>query len=704
MKMLMTLFVFAFMLSVFCGQAPSMWRDVAPLPTMAPAEGGGLARLTPTAEGQQATPEAQSSGDEHEQHDHGEGDVMATPFPLRTATAVAPMADAGEESGATSGLEEGEVSGAAEEAATDDRGSGPEPGALDGVRGVQGALVRVTMAGEVGLLLDELPTDMQPRVVEALRALPEEAWLARAERQMRLTRLRLNFRDSSSPGKGQLPLPQPDQWSIALDEAGLELRTVQGHRLLMVGYTFSTTILSDAASLAHSEPALADVGGVWQEYFVLPADPDMLLQRTGRACINDAGFPPNSVDTQNAGHFFDFDRQNCFEVLAARVGAIETRLRFERVAWNEALADRVRTPLPQQEGGADLAVVGEDLAWNYLSYRFVTENDCAFVEEAVTAPGWRRLLHFEATVHNVGDRPLHIGRAVAEGGPAESGESVFVYAPCHDHVHYRHYGLFTLDEGELESSKQAFCVQSTDRMSNHELSPLTHDYSCRFQGIQVGWVDEYISGLDTQWVDVTDLEIGPEGRTVVLGFVSNPEGFLCEGMPGFDENGGLLWEPSGLQTEEGVEILRPQCVFAADWDRNNVETFEVFIPPAGSMVTAPCGNGELGPLRDCGFEPLEIDGLELACRVGQQVDLHLALEAQAAPVVLRACERSAALGTGIACSYLQSLSNQTLENSGLLSFTCPTVRDGEADAGNFSLYVAPLWPDDEAGEVTVDGG
>lgn len=686
MKTLSGLFVFAFLFSFLCGQSQSL------SPTVAPAvDGGGLSPVESTAA---ASP---TTGAHDHDHEHEHGQLEATAGAPQTATAETP-GDAAP----------GEATAAAATATTapapqqDEDGDGAA--GVRALQGVEGALVRVTLASQVGVLLDDYPAEMRARVVEALRELPQEAWLARAERQARLTRLRLNFRDSSAPGKGQLPLPQPDQWSIALDDAGLEIRTVQGHELLMLSYTLTTTILTDAASLAESEPALAEVGDVWEERFLLPADPDMLLQRTGRACINDAGFPPNSVDSQNAGHFYDDDRQNCFEVLAARVGAIETRMRFARIAWDDALAGRVRTPLPETGQGADLQVVGPDLENNYITYRYVAENDCAFVEGAVGAPGWRRLLHFEATVHNVGDGVLHIGRTTAGGGPQESGESVFVYAPCHDHVHYRHYGVFTLDEGELAASKQAFCVQSTDRMSNHELSPMTHDYSCRFQGIQVGWVDEYIAGLDTQWVDLTDVQIGAEGRTFDLGFESNPEGFLCEGEPGFDENGELLWEPSGLQNAEGVDILRPQCRFAPDWDANNVDTRQVFVPQVGSVVTQPCQNGELGPLRDCGFEPLELDAAELTCRVGQAFNLPLTLESGATPLVVRACERSAALGTGIPCTLQQSLANAVLQpGDNTLSFTCPAVRDGEAQDGNFALYLAPLWVGDGVGGMEIGG-
>lgn len=565
---------------------------------------------------------------------------------------------------------------------------------------VPGALVRVTMPGRVGLLLDEFPPEMRDRVATAALEQPPEEWLARAERQVSLTRLRLNFRDSNLPGKGQLPLPPRDLWSFALDPDGPSRQTIQGHDLVMIGYTFTTTLLSDAASVEEAEPALAEAGGVWEEYFLFPADPDLLLQRTGRACINDRGFPPNSVDSENAWSVYDFDRTNCFELLAVRVGAVETELRFERLAWDDELADRVRTGPVTAVDAPDLQVVGDDLEKNRIIYRYVAPGNCALQEGAVGDSGWRRLLQFDATVYNVGGEPLHVGDAVA-GDP---GESIFKYAPCHDHVHYRHYGDFILSNaGQMTTSKQAFCVQSTDRLSNNEFSPLTHDYSCRFQGIQAGWLDVYIAGLATQWIDITDLEIPPEGEMFELGFSSNPEGFLCEGRPLLDAEGRQLWEPSGLTTEDGTPINRPRCDFTSGWDENNEAAREIFLPATGSFVTAPCDNGEVGPLRNCGFEEVTIEDVDAVCRAQQSVSLDLRTAGGEAPQVLRVCERSAALDTGVACTFEDSLANEIVgPQATQITFTCPLVRDaGQADGGagtgpSYSSYAAPVWPQDEA--------
>lgn len=568
--------------------------------------------------------------------------------------------------------------------------------------GVEGALIQVSMESQVGLLLDDFPQEMRDRVAAAVLEQPEEEWLARAGRQIRLTRQRLNYRDLFRPGKGQLPLPPPQQWSVELLPGGPARATVDGHDLVLAGYRLATTILSDAESAAAAEPALAEVGGVWEEPFALPIDPDLLLQRTGRACINDNGFPPNSVDSENAWYFYDYWRTTCRDMLALHVGAADTALRFERLAWDDGLADSARLgPLTSLEA-PDLAVFAPGLDVNRIIYRYFAPGDCALEEGAVNSGGWRRLLQFEATVHNTG------GAALDMGPPTEAwANNVFKYAPCHAHTHYRFFGdFFLLNVDERTTSKQAFCVLSSSRFSNNELSPLTHAYSCRQQGIQVGWVDEYMAGLDTQWIDITELDIPAEGETIQLGFTFNPHGFLCEGRPVRDGDGRQVWEESAFTTDEGQPVNRPRCDFVPGWEENNEAVTEVFVPPEGSFVTMPCANGEAGPLRNCGFAALDVEDEAPICRPGEPVELALRLPEAAPPQVVRACEWSDALGTGVACAYEDALANAIAgEEAALLSFACPAIRDANPPAGDdtptgrYTLYSAPVWPEDEGVEV-----
>jgi hypothetical protein len=577
-----------------------------------------------------------------------------------------------------------------------------------------GALVAVTMSSRTGVLLDDFPAAMRDRIADELLVMGDDFWLARAQAQIRLTRSRLTFRTFDNPGKGPLPLPPVELWQIELDSAGPVRETIDDHDLVLVDYAFHSTLLTDADSPGQSEPALADVGGAWSEPFIFPADPHLLIQRTGNACVNEGGYPAGSYDSENFFDLYDYTCQandggaagchrlilpnfSCREALDAFVGSVETAVTFERLPWDDDLANEVRLGTITHEDAPDLMVVADDLANNRLVYRYIEPDDCALEEGAVGAPGWRRLLQFDATVYNVGGVALTVGPVLAE----DPEHNVFEYSACHDHFHYSYYGDFNFEsDSGATSSKQAFCVQSTSRYSNHELSPLVHNYSCRFQGLQVGWVDEYDAGLDAQWIDVTELEFEDEEQTGELIFTSNSDQFLCEGDPVLDEDGQPVWEPSGFTTEDGEPIDRPQCEFVDDWQVNNEGSLTVTIPAAGSFVTAPCTGPEVGPLRNCGFSEILPDE-PAVCIPGDTVNL-TAVAAAAAPQVVRVCERSDALG-GVACVYEDALANVVVdEGDTAVTFTCPTVRDASETTGGYSLYTAPAWPADPVHQVTIE--
>lgn len=586
----------------------------------------------------------------------------------------------------------------------------------------EGALIAVSMPGRVGVLLDEIPEVMRDRVAGALADRPASFWDSLARRQVHLTERRLNFRNFVYEGKGQLPLPPEPLWSITLDTSGPARRTIQGHDLVIHDYDFSSTLLTDAVSPGTTEPALAQIGGVWVEPFILPLDPDLLLQRTGNACLNESGFPPNSYDSENAWVFYDFacqadsggelgchrtrlNSRSCLQALDDQIGQVETTLTFERLAWDKNLADSVRLGAVPHLVGPDLSVVSDDLNNNRVIYRYFPADSCALLEQCVGGSGWRRLLQFDATVHNVGSEPLHIGPVVAE----DPEHNLFQYNACHNHFHFSDYGDFYFADAERNiSSKQAFCVESTGRLSNNEFSPLTHEYSCTFQGVQAGWVDEYHAGLDCQWIDITGVNLPDDGSPVALGFISNPDRFLCEGAPVLDAQGELLWEPSGLTSENGRPIERPQCDFVPDWDANNSGSAEVLISAAGSFVTAPCNQEQIGPLRNCGFEEAagfvqEEDGPADtgACRPGQTIQLACSLEDGAAPQVIRLCEYSDALGVGVACAYEDALANVVVDQAQTdVAFTCPFARDETEPGGRYALYTAPVFGDDSPAPVT----
>ncbi|MCA9919608.1 MAG: hypothetical protein KC445_16735, partial [Anaerolineales bacterium] len=384
------------------------------------------------------------------------------------------------------------------------------PSPIDG----EGALISLGMSSQAGILLDEYPLEMRDEVAAAIADQSDAFWIELAQRQVALTYNRLHFRPFFYADKGQLPLPPQSLWHIELSGAPTR-QTINNHELILMAYTFSSTLLTSLDEPAKAEPALAEVGGVWDEPFILPPDPTQLLQRTSNACLNEGGFPPNSYDSENVDIFYDYTctadsggaagchrttlpSLSCLQALNATVGTVETAVRFTRLPWDEALANQVRIGEVVSEDAPDLLVVSEDLQNYRIIYRYFPSNSCALAEGCVNGTGWRRLLQFDATAHNLGAAALDIGPVVAENPLT----NMFEYNSCHAHFHFQNYGEFQLGTTS-QPSKQAFCVESTSRFSNNELSPLTHDFTCNNQGIQAGWVDEYGAGLDCQWIDIT---------------------------------------------------------------------------------------------------------------------------------------------------------------------------------------------------------
>jgi Lysyl oxidase len=571
-----------------------------------------------------------------------------------------------------------------------------------------GALIKVTMSSIVGVVLDEVPAGMRDMVATSYLQMPTTFWQDRAQRQIEHTIYRLTYRGFfyDTP-KGPLPLPPARLWSVMLAAMGARRETFQGHDAVLIPYEFTTTILTDVESPAHAEPKLSKEGGRWDEPFMLPLDPEFLLQRTGLACIDEEGFPPNTADSENARFLFDhtcdvetpetavchltapLPTESCRQALKNHVGRVDAQMHFERLPWDLDLANQVRIGRPTHHAHPDLQVIGSALKDNRIIYRYISADSCALAEGCVKGTGWRRLLQFTASIQNVGGQALAVG-STDDGSPLRQ-HNVFEFSACHAHFHYRYYGDFTLGAGTdqvTKGEKRAFCVESTQRHFNRETSPLVHPYSCDNQGVEAGWGDDYMAGIECQWVDITDVAIPPGGKTLPLTFKVNPEAFLCEGTPITDVQGNLLFEPTTFTTETGEPVDRPLCDFVANWDVNNKNSRRVRLTEEGSFVTEPCTRSQSGPLRDCGFKRQEN---ALACSPGREVTLHCATDNGKPAQVVRVCETSQVLGTGVACVYRESLANATVDaEETSLTFTCPAARDAFEPGGQVSLYVAPV--------------
>jgi len=569
-----------------------------------------------------------------------------------------------------------------------------------------GALISMNMKGTVAVLLDEIPRGQwREQAAQEALASEDEFWVNRAERQVRLTFYRLVFRGFYyTAGKGPLPLPPKSTWHIILSGAPRR-GTIGGHDFVLQDYTFRAHILSDPASPAAVEPQLATIGGAWQEPFLLPVDPDLLLERTGYACMDEFAFPPFSVFEQSTRYFYDqtclvedpsasachvtvFPTESCQDALNNHSGLLQANMDFKRIPWNEDLADRARFPGIPRPPGVDLAVISDAMVQeNAIYYRYFPPDACEIVEKCIAKPGWRRFLSFSANVRNDGTTDLNIGDVTDPNNPWVKS-NVFEYSGCHKHYHFSHYG--TYQYGTRPGSKKAFCLEDTDRVHNDESTLLTSSHqTCQSQGISAGWGDEYQFGLPCQGVDITDADTDSTNPAeTTLSFDVNPDQFLCEGIPVLDSSGNLIFDPTSFISDNGLPVSRERCNFSARWNANNTASFNLPAPAVGSFVSAPCKDGEIGPLRDCGF-PAKASETP-ACSPGQTV--RLSCKADDTPQVLRVCEKSEGLGGGVNCTLRDSLANTIVKtNATTVSFTCPAVRDAaSAGTGGYSLYHAPL--------------
>jgi hypothetical protein len=581
-----------------------------------------------------------------------------------------------------------------------------------------GALVKMHMHATTGVLLDDLPkgTLRDAAATEAL-ARNTQFWIDKATRQARLTYYKLVFRGQyyAKGTKGPLPLPPKDVWHVTLTSS--PVRGIQdGHDYVSVAYDFDTYIVTDDASPAAVEPKLAKIGGTWTEPFVLPIDPDLLLERTGYACMDENEYPAGSVFEENTWYFYDntckvetpatsschitqFPGQACTDSLTT-VGRIQPQMVFTRVAYDTTLAAQYRSGGLHNTNGADLAVVQDGLdEEKSIFYRYFSGSSCEIAEGVVGGTGWRRLLTFSAIVRNDGTEAVHIGDPYDQTNPWVQANA-FVFSQCHNHYHFTHYGQF--DYSGAPGAKRAFCLEDTDRFHNDEQTPLTAAHqTCNYQGIGPGWGDEYEFGIPGQWVDITGVDTTHGGT---LSFHSNPDAFLCEGQPLSSTNqpqdpfdlANIAFDFTGTYTPDGKPISKMRCGLPSNWNDNNLGTTQV-TSPGGSFVTDACTRGQSGPNADCGFAA---DALH-ACTPGQV--LNLTCSSSGAPQVFRACHESEVLGVGTACTVRDSLANALVTTNTPVTFTCPAILDSTHGAGGFAAYHAPAVTSLGGAAVTCTG-
>jgi len=151
--------------------------------------------------------------------------------------------------------------------------------------------------------------------------------------------------------------------------------------------------------------------------------------------------------------------------------------------------------------GPDLIVDSAALANSlYMDNMNVAANDCRVEENCLNGYGLRDIIRFSTHIKNIGNIDYYIGNPSAN-------PDQFDFVNCHNHTHYKGYAeykLFDVNGVELPIGfKNGFCVMDLECSGGG-----TFQYGCSTMGITAGCGDIYSSGLDCQWIDVTDVDTG----------------------------------------------------------------------------------------------------------------------------------------------------------------------------------------------------
>lgn len=287
----------------------------------------------------------------------------------------------------------------------------------------------------------------------------------------------------------------------------------------------------------------------------------------------------------------------------------------------QTLAAGATCPLPDLTVSADVAQ--QSLL---INQEFFPADSCAIEEGCVVDSGNRRLLRFSTMTPNVGDADLVLGDPTAVPG--------FDFAPCHNHFHFNGYARYELvdDLGAIIAvgHKQAFCLLDSVPVGLPG-APTSPRFHCGFQGLTRGWADIYDSGLDCQWVDITDV---PDGDYLLR-----------------------------------ISINPDQVIKESNYDNNTVEVPVTIAPPAPVDPLSACAKPDVGVLRECDWA-FAAGHQGVSCVPGEIVQVGCGCSDPAScsgDPMLRVCDGTEACGSQTALGFV----DDTCDLCPQLEFTCP---------------------------------
>ncbi|RIB05223.1 hypothetical protein C2G38_2281493 [Gigaspora rosea] len=260
-------------------------------------------------------------------------------------------------------------------------------------RDVEGALVETFFKSTIGVLLDEFSESfgIREKVANYYLGQSDDFWFKKAQMQTKFTEHRQAHRVYYYFNKKQLTLPPEQVWEFNLGKA---YRTKIGvHDYIAVDVDFYSVLVTNAKTINTSEPALNIIDGKWSDHWILPVDPEFLLQKTGFACIDKSY--TLTVESENIWAYYNDSCETepqptseypaicCADVLNQNVGFVNVTITWHRIPYTENVAKKYRFG-NHSSTFSDLVGIHKNLLEETrVAYRYHGRNSCELHEQCI---------------------------------------------------------------------------------------------------------------------------------------------------------------------------------------------------------------------------------------------------------------------------------------------------------------------------------
>ena len=169
--------------------------------------------------------------------------------------------------------------------------------------------------------------------------------------------------------------------------------------------------------------------------------------------------------------------------------------------------------------GPDLMVVESELSSSMYFQTLSSSNACTVAEGCMKGFGTREIVRFTTHIKNIGNQDYYVGQVPASTATATTQ---WEWDECHGHWHYEGYAeylLYNANGVKIPAGfKNGFCVMDLECGDGG-----TAKFNCTNQGITAQCGDIYNSGLQCQWIDITNIPDGLYTMVVRVNWDHSPD-------------------------------------------------------------------------------------------------------------------------------------------------------------------------------------